>query len=117
MSDHEQPEKRQPRRVYRDLTPEEAERLQMAREQAQAEMPDILQRADKLEAALREETVSGQLRQAVVASRLQYVDLARHAEISAQILADFMVGEAELNSAAFDRLAEVLGCRLVGENA
>lgn len=117
MSESEQPAKRQPRPVFRDLTPEESARLAAARKESQAEASQFLQRAERLEAALQETTVSGQLRQAIVASGLQYVDLARCGEISVQELADFMVGEAELNSTAFDRLAEALGCRLVVENA
>jgi len=103
--------------VNRELTPEESARLAAARADTQAEASQFLDRAAQLEIALQEPTVSGQLRLAIVASRLQYTDLARYAGISPQELADVMVGEAELNSTAFDRLAETLGCRLVAERA
>ena len=115
MSGAERPTKRTPRRVHRELTPDEQERLRVAREEAEADRPRMIERAHQLEAAIREETVSGQLRQAIALSQIQYADLARHASITPRELADFMVGEAQLTSDAFDRLAALLGCRLVSQ--
>lgn len=105
--------RRAARRIFRELTPEEHERLQKAREQIQRELPELIEQGERLEQAAAEPTVSGQLRRAVHSSGLTVPELANRLGLPVVQLVEFLTGEGELPSGTFDRLADLLGCELV----
>lgn len=104
---------REPRRINRELTPEEQDRLRIAREETERELPELIEQGELLEQAAMESTVSGQLRRAVHSSGFTIPEIAAELRIPVAELIEFLTGEAELPSGAFDRLATLLGCELV----
>jgi ribosome-binding protein aMBF1 (putative translation factor) len=100
------------KRVFRELTPSEKERLTKYREQIAQELPD-LQARDQMRKDAREEcTLSGELRRAIHASGLSLAELAAGTGITPILLDDFLTGERTLRSDVIDRLATLLGCEL-----
>lgn len=100
------------RRVTRELTLEERERLGRYREQIAAELPDLVARDRMRKEACEEATLSGQLRRAVHASPLSLSMIAERTSISVLALDEFLTGERTLRSDVLDRLAGLLGCTL-----
>lgn len=105
-------EKRQARRITRELSAEEQQRLRRHREQVAAELPEMTARDQMRKQAREETTLSGQLRQAVHASQLSLSSIADQAGITPLVLDEFLTGERTLRSDVIDRLASVLGCQL-----
>ena len=105
-------EKRQPRRITRDLTAAEQQRLQRCREEIVGELPEMVTRDQMRKEAREEATISGQLRSAVHASELSLSTVAAQAGITPLQLDEFLTGERTLRSDVLDRLANVLGCQL-----
>jgi len=100
------------RRVTRELTPEQQERLKRQREQIAAELPDLVER-DRMRREAREEaTLSGELRRAIHSSPLGLTALAGRAGITPLALDEFLTGERTLRSDVLDRLACALGFAL-----
>ena len=99
----------QARRVTRELTPEEQNRLRQYREQIASELPELAERDRMRKEAREEATLSGELRRAVHSSALSLHTLAERAGISPLALDDFLTGERTLRSDVLDRLAGVLG--------
>src|SRR5262245_30699576 len=105
-------EKRQPRRVTRDLTPSEQERLRRHREQIAGELPELAARDQMRKEAREENTLSGELRRAVHASELSLSAIAAQVGITPLLLDEFLTGERTLRSDVLDRLAKALGYEL-----
>lgn len=103
----------QARRVTRELTSEEQERLRRQREAIAAELPDLAERDRLREEARTEPTLSGELRRAVHVSPLPLADIAERTGLSPMLLDDFLTGERTLRSDVLDRLANVLGFELL----
>jgi hypothetical protein len=99
----------QARRVTRELTPEEQDRLHRHREQIASELPDLAERDRMRKEAREETTLSGGLRRAVHGSSLPLSALAERAGISPLALDEFLTGERTLRSDVLDRLAATLG--------
>src|SRR3954469_24068181 len=100
------------RRVTRELTPEEQDRLRRQREAVAAELPDLAAR-DRMRKEAREEvTLSGELRRAVHGSPLSLSAIADRVGITPLALDEFLTGERTLRSDVLDRLAGVLGYTL-----
>lgn len=99
----------QARRITRELTPEEQDRLRRQREQIASELPDLIERDRMRKEAGEEVTLSGELRRAVHTSPLSLSALAERAGISPLTLDEFLTGERTLRSDVLDRLACVLG--------
>ena len=99
----------QARRVTRELTPEEQDRLRRYRAQIAAELPDLAERDRMRKEASEEVTLSGELRRAVHASPLSLSTIAERAGISPSTLDKFLTGERTLRSDVLDRLACILG--------
>jgi hypothetical protein len=99
----------QARRVTRELTPEEQERLRKHREQIAAELPSLIERGRLLKEASQEATLSGELRRAVHASQLSLSVIAERVGISTVALDEFLTGERTLRSDVLDRLAGAVG--------
>jgi ribosome-binding protein aMBF1 (putative translation factor) len=100
------------KRVSRELTPEEQDRLKRQRELIAKELPDLVQRDQLCKEAQEEATLSGQLRRAIHASQLSLATLASQAGITSLVLDEFLTGERTLRSDVMDRLAAALGFRL-----
>ena len=101
-----------PRRIQREFTPEERERWQQAVQETEAELPELLERDKRRQSACREQTVSGQLRRAIQSSGLRYDDVSRKIGVPVGRLADFMTGDAPLDSETFDKLSTLLNLQL-----
>ena len=105
-------EKRQLKRVTRELTQAEQARLQKYREQIAQELPDLQARDQMRKDARDEATLSGELRRTIHASELSLAQIALRAGITPIVLDDFLTGERTLRSDVLDRLASVLGLEL-----
>ncbi len=105
-------EERQARRITRELTPAQQQRLRQHRERIAGELPEMEAR-DKMRKQAREEaTLSGELRRAIHAAELSLSAIAAQAGITPLVLDDFLTGKGTLPSDVIDRLADVLGCQL-----
>jgi len=87
------------------LTAAEIEQLDAA---IAEELPDLMQRAERREAAIAEDTLSGQLRRALLSAEIRQERAAAEAGVTAREYADWMAGDAPLPSTAFDRLAAMV---------
>ena len=103
---------RQAKRITRELTQAEKERLETHRDQIAAELSDLQARDQMRKDAREEHTISGELRRAVHESELSLAETATRAGITPIVLDDFLTGEGTLRSDVMDRLAGVLGCEL-----
>jgi hypothetical protein len=99
----------QARRITRELTPEQLDRLRRQREQIAAELPDLAARDRMRKEACEEVTLSGELRRAVHASSLSLSTIAEQAGLTPLALDEFLTGERTLRSDVLDRIARVLG--------
>jgi ribosome-binding protein aMBF1 (putative translation factor) len=109
-------DKRQARRVTRELTSTEKERLAKYRQQIAQELPDLTARDQMRKDAREESTLSGELRQAIHDSGLSLAQIAVRAGVTPVVLDDFLTGERTLRSDVIDRLTGVLGCELTRAN-
>ena len=100
------------RRIKRDLSPAELERLRRQRERVAQELPDLATRDQMRKDARDEATLSGELRRAVHASNLPLSAIAADVGVPPVVLDDFLTGERTLRSDVMDRLARVLGYEL-----
>jgi plasmid maintenance system antidote protein VapI len=105
-------EKRQIRRITRELTEAENTRLQKYREQIAQELPDLQARDQMRKDARDAATLSGELRRAIHASELSLAEIAARIGVTPIVLDDFLTGERTLRSDVLDRLAGVLGYEL-----
>ncbi len=101
------------RRVRRPATAEEGAKFERYQQQVAQDLPDLRRQALDAEAAMRlaamrEPSVSGQLRRAVAESGIDHRDLAAQTGLSPKTLAEFLVGRASLDSEAVDKLAALL---------
>jgi hypothetical protein len=101
----------QAKRITRELTPEEQERLKRQRELIAKELPDLVQRDQMRKDAQEEPTLSGELRRAIHASELSLSAIAIQAGMPPLLLDEFLTGERTLRSDVMDRLAAVVGFR------
>jgi hypothetical protein len=69
----------------------------------------------KIKTAAEQPGFFGDVRRAIVLSRRPVAELARVIGVEPRKLSDFRAGEAELPSAALERLVETLGLRLMQE--
>jgi hypothetical protein len=100
------------KRITRELTLEEQERLKRHRELIAKELPDLVQRDRMRKEAQEEPTLSGELRRAIHTSELSLATIASQAGMKALVLDEFLTGERTLRSDVMDRLATLLGLRL-----
>jgi hypothetical protein len=97
------------KRISRELTPEEQERLKRNRELIAKELPDLILRDQMRKEAKEEPTLSGELRRAIHANESELSDIASQAGITPIQLDEFLTGERTLRSDVMDRLAKVVG--------
>ena len=101
----------QSKRLARQLTPEERERLQRQRALIAQELPDLVQRDKMRKEAHDEPTLSGEIRRAIHASGLALSAIAARSGITPLQLDEFLTGERTLRSDVLDRLATAVGFR------
>jgi hypothetical protein len=97
----------------RGLTPDHLARLEQARGQIAAELPDLVARERRMREAAEENTFSGELRRAIHGSDRDLVSLAELAGTTPVHLSEFLAGDRTLRSDVLDRLVSALGARLV----
>jgi len=102
----------QVKRITRDLTLDEQERLKRQRELIAKELPDLIQHDQMRKEAQEEQTLSGELRRAIHSSDLPLAAIAAQVGITPIMLDEFLTGERTLRSDVVDRLAAALGLRL-----
>jgi hypothetical protein len=102
----------QVRRVTRELTLAEKDRLKRSREQVAEELPDMVVRDQLRKEAREESTLSGSLRRAIHASNVSLTTIANRVGVPLVVLDEFLTGERTLRSDVMDRLAKVLGYQL-----
>jgi transcriptional regulator with XRE-family HTH domain len=93
----------------KSVPPELLEQLKRERELIAVELPEAIQRGERLREAAAENTVSGHLRTAIHQSRRRLESIARDAGISAESLCDWLSGDRTLRSDVVDRLAQAVG--------
>ena len=98
----------QVKRVKRDLTAAEKDRLQQHRQQVAEELPDMVARDQLRKEAREEATLSGSLRRAIHRSDASLTTIADRVKIPLVVLDEFLTGERTLRSDVMDRLANVL---------
>src|SRR5262245_687056 len=99
----------QARRITRELTPEEQERLRRNRELIAAELPDLIKRDQMRKEAREEGTLSGELRRAAHAGGVSVTKIAEDIGIAPTALDEFLTGERTLRSDVLYRLAAAVG--------
>jgi hypothetical protein len=107
---------RKPRRVSRELTPQEQARLRRARRRIATELPELVARDQMRKEAREEPTLSGELRRAIHASPRSLAEIAAGAGVPPLVLDEFLTGERTLRSDVMDRLAMNLGLVLTPED-
>ncbi len=105
-------DKPQAKRIFRELTPAEKERLAKYREQIAREIPDLTARDQMRKDAREDSTLSGELRRAIHESGLSLAEIAAQTGITPIVLDDFLTGERTLRSDVIDRLTSMLGYEL-----
>ena len=100
------------KRVTRELSGEEKERLARHRRQIAEELPELEARDQMRKDAREENTLSGELRRAIHGSGLPLAEIAVQTGLTQTVLDDFLTGERTLRSDVIDRLTRVLGLEL-----
>ena len=95
------------------LTPDHLARLELAREQIAAELPDLVVRERRMREAAEENTFSGELRRAIHSGDQDLISLAELAGTTPVHLSEFLAGDRTLRSDVLDRLVLALGGKLV----
>jgi hypothetical protein len=104
---------REAHRIQQELSPDEQSRLRDLRKQVEAELPDMVERDQLRKTASEEDTPSGALRRAIHQGDSTLTEIARLVGITTLELDEFLTGESTLQSDVIDRLAELVGCKLV----
>jgi hypothetical protein len=99
------------------FTPEQRNEWRAAVEEELAAKDENLAHLRKVHAAAEQPGFFGDLRRAIVLSRRPLPELAQQIGVAPRVFSDFQAGEAELPSAALDRLIETLDLRLMQEIA
>lgn len=87
------------------MTPELRDRWQSAKQETEAELPELLDLGRRMHEASAENTLSGHLRRAIHRSPKELTDIAGTAGITPLHLNEFLSGERTLRSDVLDRLA------------
>ena len=89
-------------------------RLRQSRALIAKELPELIEKDQRLHEAMREPTTSGALRRAIHSSKLLLPDLANRAQTDMDTLDAFLTGERPLTSDIIDRLTKILKLKLEG---
>src|SRR5882672_9218071 len=89
-------------------------KLRRSRALIAKELPELIEKDQRLADAMRERTTSGALRRAIHASKILLPDLADRAQTDMDTLDAFLTGERPLTSDIIDRLTKILKLKLEG---
>ncbi len=103
------------KRVTMNFTPQQKAEWEAVVQQELADKEENIANFRKIKAAAEQRGFFGDVRRAIVLSRRPVHELAAEIGVDSTLLSDFRAGEAELPSAALDRLLETLGLRLMQE--
>src|SRR5713226_2147778 len=96
--------------------PEELwEQLRRDRAKIAAELPELLQRGQRLDEAAAENSLSGHLRRALQRSGQPLKKIAAAVGLDVFVLCDFLEGTRTLRSDVLDRLAQAVGATILLE--
>src|SRR5438128_8838844 len=104
--------KRKPRQPAGKLSDALMKKLRRSRALIAKELPELIEKDQRLHDAMQEHTTSGALRRAIHASKILLPDLADRAQTDMGTLDAFLTGERPLASDVIDRLALILKLRL-----
>lgn len=90
------------------MTPELRHRSERAKQETQAELPELLELGRRTREASAEDTLSGHLRRAIHRSPRELADIAAAAGITLLQLREFLSGDRTLRSDVLDRLASAV---------
>ena len=102
-------------RAHLSFAPQQKAQWEASVQQELAAKEENLDRLRKIKAAAEAEGFLGDLRRAIASSRRPVQELAAEIGVDWRLLSDFRAGDAELSSAALDRLVAALGLRLMRE--
>ena len=102
-------------RVTLDFTAAQRAQWQTAVQEELACKAENIAHYQKIVAAAEQSGFFGDIRRALLVSRRPLSELAENIGVQQQLLSDFRAAEAELPSAALDRLVGTLGLRLMQE--
>lgn len=88
------------------------EQLRSDRDRIAAELPELIERRQRMDEAAAENSLSGHLRQAIHQSGRPLQKVAEEAGIDAMTLCDFLLGTRTLRSDVLDRLAQAVGATI-----
>ena len=106
--------KKKPRNIVARLSESAMNRLRRSRLLIAKELPELIEKDQRLHDAMLEQTTSGALRRAIHASKILLPDLADRALTDMDTLGAFLTGERPLTSDIIDRLTKVLKLKLEG---
>lgn len=104
--------KRKQRPIVGRLNGALMKRLRRSRTLIANELPDLIEKDQRLYDAMRERTTSGALRRAIHASKILLPDLADRAQTDMDTLDAFLTGDQPLTSDVIDRLTKILKLKL-----
>jgi transcriptional regulator with XRE-family HTH domain len=93
----------------REIPDELLVQMRRDRELIKQELPDLMERDERMKEAASEDTLCGHLRRAVHQSHRPLREIARETGIATTVLCDFLEGERTLRSDVLDRLAQAVG--------
>lgn len=96
------------KRSSRELTADEAARIQKYRAAIADELPDLVARNQLRKDAAEEQTLTGAIRRAIHASGISIAKIAEQSGITLIMLDEFLTGERTLRSDVLDKLAAAL---------
>ena len=105
-------QKKTPRRIVDRLDAALMKNLRRSRALIAKELPELIEKDQRLSDAMRERTTSGALRRAIHSSKILLPDLADRAQTDMATLAAFLTGDRPLASDIIDRLTKILKLRL-----
>lgn len=105
------PRKKQ-RQIVNKMSDAVMKRLRQSRALISKELPELIEKDQRLHDAMREATTSGALRRAIHSSKLLLPDLADRAQTDMDTLDAFLTGERPLTSDIIDRLTKILKLKL-----
>jgi hypothetical protein len=100
------------RQIAENLSDAVMKRIRRSRALIAKELPELVEKDQRLHDAMQEHTTSGSLRRAIHSSKILLPDLADHVQTEIDTLDAFLTGERPLTSDIIDRLTKVLGLKL-----
>jgi len=88
------------------------EELRRDRDKIAAELPELQQRAKRLDEAASENSLTGHLRRALHRSGRPLKQIAKEVGLGVFVLCDFLEGTATVRSDVLDRLAQAIGATI-----